>query len=221
MPGAPVNAEVRIGLRPIGNPMPLGFLALAAGTLTLSGLQLGWIPAGEGDAVALALVAFVFPLQLLASIFAFLGRDGAAAEGLGLLAGGWLTIGLVTLASPPGSTSNALGVFLLALAFVLLAPVLSAWPSKAVAAAVIGGAALRFLATAVYELSASGSWENVAGIVGVALFVLAAYAGLAMTLADANHGEGPLPLGRAEGGAPVGSDPTRKVEQEPGVRPQL
>jgi uncharacterized protein len=30
-------------LRPIGNPLPLGFLALAGGTLLVSGLQLGWL----------------------------------------------------------------------------------------------------------------------------------------------------------------------------------
>ena len=35
--------ETRIVLRPIGNPLPLGFLALAAGTLLVSGLQLGWL----------------------------------------------------------------------------------------------------------------------------------------------------------------------------------
>ena len=38
-----MSAAARIVLRPIGNPLPLGFLALAGGTLMVSGLQLGFI----------------------------------------------------------------------------------------------------------------------------------------------------------------------------------
>jgi uncharacterized protein len=38
-----VSAAARIVLRPIGNPLPLGFLVLAGGTLMVSGLQLGWL----------------------------------------------------------------------------------------------------------------------------------------------------------------------------------
>lgn len=209
----------RVFLRPLGNPAPLAFFALAAGTLTLSGMQLGWIPATEGKDVALVLIAFVFPLQLVAAVFAFLARDGAAGEGFGLLAGTWLAIGLVTIASPPGSTSNALGIFLLAVGLLLLAPAGASISSKKAATAVLACAALHFAVTGVYELSGSGAWENIAGIVGLALFALAAYAGLAMTLADVRHGAGPLPVGRG-GGHPLEVDPA-EVEHEPGVRPLL
>ena len=34
-----VEAAARIVLRPVGNPLPLGFLALAGGTLLVSGLR--------------------------------------------------------------------------------------------------------------------------------------------------------------------------------------
>jgi uncharacterized protein len=50
-------------LRPVGNPLPLGFLALAAGTVLVSGLQLSFIEPSEGKKVALILLAFVAPLQ--------------------------------------------------------------------------------------------------------------------------------------------------------------
>jgi uncharacterized protein len=213
--------DVRVVLRPVGNPLPLAFFALAVGTLTLSGMQLGWVPAKEGKDVALALIGFVFPLQLAAMVFAFLARDGAAAEAFGLLAGAWLVTGLVTITSPPGATSNALGLFLLAVALLLLAPAAASASSKAVAAAVLTGAALRFAVTGVYEFTASGGWEDVAGIVGLALFALAAYAGLAITLADARQGSGPLPVGRGEADRPVASAPTDHLDREPGVRPTL
>src|SRR3954453_958264 len=86
------RAEPRIVLRPLANPLPLGFLALAAGTLLLAGLQLGWLGAEEGQSVALALLAFVFPLQLIACVFGYLCRDVVAGTGMGVLSGAWLTI---------------------------------------------------------------------------------------------------------------------------------
>src|SRR5436190_20583815 len=96
-----VERATRIVLRPIANPLPLGFVALAAGTLLLSGLQLGWLQPAEGHTVALMLLAFVAPLQLIASIFGFLARDVVAGTGMGILAGTWLSISLVTRDQPP------------------------------------------------------------------------------------------------------------------------
>src|SRR5829696_3990791 len=57
---------VRVVLRPIGSPLALGFVALAAATLVVSGLQLRWVQPAEGGNVALILLGFVVPLQLLA-----------------------------------------------------------------------------------------------------------------------------------------------------------
>jgi uncharacterized protein len=92
-----VPRAARIVLRPIGNPLPLGLLALAAATLLVSGLQLGWLQPTEGSDVALILIAFVFPLQLLVAVFGYLGRDVVAGTGMGILAGTWLSVGLVKL----------------------------------------------------------------------------------------------------------------------------
>ena len=111
-PGVParrVSAPERIFLRPIGNALPLGFLALAGATLLVSGLQLAWLDPSQGKDVALVLVAFVFPLQLTTSVFGYLGRDFVAGTGMGILAGTWLSVGLITLTSAPGATSDALG----------------------------------------------------------------------------------------------------------------
>ena len=51
-----MNAAERVILRPVGNPLPLGFLALAAATLLVSGLQLGWVDSSQGKDVALVLI---------------------------------------------------------------------------------------------------------------------------------------------------------------------
>jgi succinate-acetate transporter protein len=214
----------RIVLRPMGNPLPLGFLALAAATLLVSGLQLAWLKPSDGQAVALILIAFVFPLQLLSSIFGFLGRDVVAGTGMGVLAGSWLSIALVSLTSPPATTSDALGLFLLAAAVAMLVSATAATTSKLVPAAVLATTALRFATTGAYQLTAGAAWKHVAGLVGLGLCALAVYESLAMALEDAVHRTS-LPLGRRRGGrdalAGEPSDQVASVEHAAGVRQQL
>jgi succinate-acetate transporter protein len=214
----------RIVLRPIGNPLPLGFLALAAATLLVSGLQLGWLDPSDGKAVALILIAFVFPLQLLASILGYLARDVVAGTAMAVLAGSWLSIALVALTSAPGSTSDALGLFLLISAISMLVSASAAATGKLVPAAVLATTALRFATTGAYQLSASSAWKHAAGIVGLVLCALAVYAALAMALEDAAR-RTRLPLGRR--GAGYGSlsggldEQLESIEHEAGVREQL
>jgi succinate-acetate transporter protein len=204
-----MTLEPRIMLRPLGNPLPLGFLALAGGTLLVAGLQLEWLQPTDGAQVGMILVAFVFPLQLVASVFGFLARDVVAGTGMGLLAGTWLSIGLITLTGQPGATSDTLGLFLLLAAIAMLVPASAAATGKLVAAAVLATTALRFATTGLYQLTAADGWKTTAGIVGLALCALAVYAALAMALEDASR-RTVLPLGRRAA-----------IDAEPGVREQL
>jgi len=204
--------EPRVVLRPIANPLPLGFLALAGGTLLVAALQLGWLAPTDGRSVALILIAFVAPLQLLTSILSYLARDVAAGTGMGILSGTWLAIALVTLDSPPGGTSDALGLFLMLSGVAMWVPASAAVASKLVPAAVLATAGLRFLITGAYELSNATPWERLAGVVGLILCALGVYAALAMALEDA-RGRTVLPLGRRGEARDAGS--------EAGVREQL
>lgn len=43
-----MDLSTRIVLRPLGNPLPLGFLALATATLLVGRQQLGWLPDTQG-----------------------------------------------------------------------------------------------------------------------------------------------------------------------------
>jgi uncharacterized protein len=219
-----VERAARIVLRPIGNPLPLGFLALAGATLVVSGLQLDWLQPADGKDVALILIAFVFPLQLLVAVFGYLGRDVVAGTAMGLLAGTWLSVGLVKLTSAPGSTSDALGLFLLVAAIAMLIPAAAAGSGKLIPLGVLATTALRFATTGLYELTASPTWQDIAGITGLALCALALYAALAMALEDAQR-ETSLPvlrrgLGRTslEGNL---NDQLAHIEKEAGVREQL
>src|SRR5215212_8211445 len=167
-----LRQRITISLRPIGAPTPIGLFGLAAATFALSGLQLGWVDPSEGKKVALVLVGFAFVAQLLAAIFSFLGRDGTVATAMSVLALTWLVVGLVLFRTPPGSTSDALGLFLIFSGTAMTMTGLTASTTKLVPAAVFLLAALRFFATAGYELSGASGWKTTAGVLGLALFAL-------------------------------------------------
>ncbi|MEI7033661.1 GPR1/FUN34/YaaH family transporter [Streptomyces pratensis] len=213
-----------VHVRPLASPLPLGFAGLACGTFMLAGLQLEWAPAVEGPAVGLVLLGFVFPLQFTAAVIGFLCRDGATATAMGVLSGAWLSLGLVTETSAPGSTSKAAGLLLLLTGVVLLVPVAAAGRGKPVASFVIALASVRFLTTGVYEVSGSSTWKTAAGIIGLVLAAAAVYAALALALED-QRGRAVLPTWRKGTGAKAfkGDWPTQiaSVSAEAGVRRQL
>jgi uncharacterized protein len=219
-----LERAARVVLRPIGNPLPLGFLALAAGTVLLSALQFGWLPTRDGRDVAIILVAFVVPLQLLAAIFGFLARDVVAGTGMGVLSGTWLSIGLVRLTSEPGTTSDPLGVLLLMSAICMLVPAAASASGKLVPMAVLLTTSLRFATAAAFELTADETWKGATAGVGLALAAIALYAAAAMAIEDAKR-QTVLPLGRRGAGAQSidgnFQEQLQRIEREAGVREQL
>jgi succinate-acetate transporter protein len=212
---------VRVVLRPLGNPLPLGFAGLAGATVTLSGEQLHWVPTALSPQVGLVLLLFAAPAQLVASILAFLARDAPAGAGIGVQAATWLTTGAILLTSPPGSRSPVLGLLLFVAAAGVLISGTAAASGKLVPAAVLLLTAVRFAVTGVYEYAGGTGWETTAGWLGVVLGGLALYAGLAADLADARH-RAVLPLlRRGRGRAAVEHGGPGPVGTEPGVREQL
>ncbi|MCW2999276.1 MAG: hypothetical protein JWN65_2825 [Solirubrobacterales bacterium] len=222
--GTPQVPATRVVLRPIANPLPLGLLALAGGTLIVSGLQLKWLQPTDGQQVALILLAFVVPLQLVSSVFGVLARDVVAGTGMGVLAGTWLAIALIRLTGEPGSTSDPLGLLLLVSGVALTTTVASAATGKVVVAAVLLTAAARFATTGMYELTAVDGWRHVSGIVGLVLCALGLYAALALVLEDGRR-QTVLPLGRrglaAESMHGTLAEQVQRVHHEAGVREQL
>lgn len=219
-----LRERVAIVVRPIGGPMAIGFFGLAAPTFVVAGLQLGWVEAAESKQVAIPLIAFAFVAQIVAAVFGLLARDGIAATAMATLALTWLVVGLTLWVSEPGSTSDALGLFLLFAAVAMTLCAGTASLTKLVPAAVFAVAALRFLLTGVYELTADELWEDSAGLVGLVLAALALYAALATVLEEA-LGRTVLPLGRRGEGktAIYGSllEQVGRTPNEPGVRTQL
>lgn len=213
----------RVFLRPLGSSIPLGLAGLTGASLVSSGLELGWIASSEQHQVGLILLAFAFPLQLVASVFAFLGRDGAVGTTLGVLAGTWLCTGLIQVSST-GSRSGALGLLLLAAAGLVAAGAVATASGKLAPALVFIVVALRFALIGLFELGASGGWRDVGGVVGLAVVAAAGYTMLALALEDAED-RTVLPVGRRGRGLEALHAPFDAqldgVEHEAGVRKQL
>jgi uncharacterized protein len=178
----PDGLAPRVFLRPIGSPLSLGMSALGIASLVQSGFDLRWVAPDQSAKVGLILLAVPFVLQLLASIFSYLARDGASGSALGVLATTWLAIGLVHLTSTSGSRSGALGLLLLASAGMLALASLSVGSAKPLPGTVFMIEAIRFALAGIYELGAAGAWRDAAGIVGLVVLGAAAYCALAFEL---------------------------------------
>jgi succinate-acetate transporter protein len=219
-----LESVTRVVLRPVGSPVPLGLFGLTAATWVLSAYQLGWIDVAEGKKVALVAIGFASVAQLVASIFAFLARDGVVATALGELALIWLVTGLVMWTLPPGAKSDALGFFLLFAGVTMVLTATSAAQAKLVPALVFATAGVRFFLGGIEQVTADEIWQDLAGIVGLALTGLAIYGAWAAELEDA-QGKTVLPLGRRGRGKEASELPlleqVRELDSEGGVKKQL
>ncbi|HEV8098217.1 MAG TPA: hypothetical protein VGP56_03655 [Gaiellaceae bacterium] len=215
--------QTRIMLRPIGSGLPLGFFSFGIGMLLLACQAIGWISVGGQRDVGLLLASFVFPLELVATVFAFLARDTLAATTLGLFTTSWLALGLAELTTPAGSTSVTLGIYLFGFSTAVLLLALLSTMGKPFFSALLGLAAVRMVIAGTYEVGGSKTLYHVAGGCALALAALAMYGGAALSLEDAGR-RGVLPLfrrGQAEESFAGYQAQLEQLEYEPGVRQQL
>ena len=217
------HEQTRIMLRPVGSGLPLGFFSFGIGMLLLGCQAIGWIPVGEQRDVGLLLASFVFPLELVATIFAFLARDTLGATTLGLFTTSWLALGLSELTSPAGSTSVTLGIYLFGFATAVLLLALLSTMGKPFFSVLLAIAAARMVLSGAYEVGGGKTLFHLAGGCGIALAALAMYGGTALALEDAKQRE-LLPLfrrGQAEASFDGFEAQLERLEAEPGIRPQL
>jgi hypothetical protein len=134
------------------------------------------------------------PLELVATVVAFLARDTFGATGVGLFTTSWLALGIGLMQSPPGSRSNAVGLFLLAFAAAALLAA-AAVMAKPFFTVLIGLGATRAALSGVWEIWGSTRADQIGGVIAAALCVLGLYGGIALLLEDAKQ-RAVLPLGR-------------------------
>jgi succinate-acetate transporter protein len=212
---------VRIFLRPFGSPLTIAMSGLAIASVVQSGLDLNWIALGQTKQVGLILVSVPFVLQLIACLFAYASRDGAAGAAVGVLAVSWLAIGLTHITSTPGSRSGALGLMLLASAAMLVFAAGAVGLSKPLVGAVFALAGARFAVTGIYELGANGTWQDAGGVIGLVVTGLAGYCSLAFEVEGQKHRPVLPTFRRGSGRAAVLGTPAEQVDGvsgEAGVR---
>jgi succinate-acetate transporter protein len=191
--------------------------------LLLGSSAIGWIPVSEQKEVGMLLIAFVFPLEFVAMLMAFLARDSLGATTLGLFTTSWLALGWLYKTSPPGSTSVTVGIYLFGFATVALLLAAMSVRAKPFFSVLLTLATTRMVLSGYYEVGGSVGWYRVAGGFGIALSVLALYGGVALGLEDAQQRE-LLPLfrrGAAQEAFSGYEKQLERLEAEPGVRQQL
>jgi succinate-acetate transporter protein len=187
-------------------------------------LSLGWLPVSESRGAYLILLTFVVPIQGVAAVFAFLSRDTAGGTILSLFGATWAALAVSGLTSPPGSTSSAVGTFLVADAVAIALLALAALVGNPAFTVILAVSCARFMLNGVYELTGSTHIERIAGGVGLFLCATAAYAGIAFLLEDAaQHPVLPM-LRHGPSRRTIESsfaDELGRLEREPGVRARL
>jgi succinate-acetate transporter protein len=177
-------AEVRIVVRPYATSLALGFFSFGIGMLLLGGIADGWLHPSDRHTVGLLLAAFVFPLELLSAVVAFLARDSFGATGLGLFSTSWLALGPADLQSSQGSLSRAVGLYELGFAFAIALLAVAAYSGKPLIAAILAVSAVRSALAGVHEWGGPSWAWTAAGRLAVAIFAAAMYGGLAFLLED-------------------------------------
>ena len=126
-------------------------------------------------------------LQLLASVFSYLVRDGAAGSAVGVLATSWLALGLVHVFSGRARPIGAVGLMLVAAGGVLALSAIAVSVVKPLPGFVFWRRLARFRLAGVYDLTAQSTWQQAAGVVGLVVTGLAAYCVLAFELEGQKH----------------------------------
>lgn len=219
----PNTANAAVFLRPLASPLSLGFLGLFYATTALAAVQLGWVPAGQMHTIAVGMLVFTVPVQLIACVYGFLSRDLVCATGMGVEAGIWAAVAASLLRSAPGTTSAGLALILVLGAIAVCMPAIGATNSKLLATLVLFTTAARWGTTAGYQASADDPWKTAAGALGLLLACLALYASLAFELED-QHRRSVLPTLRRGGATAMTGTFGEQIDQiqhEAGVRKHL
>ena len=217
------GVPVQIVLRPYASALPMAGFAFGVGNILYSALLLGWIPMAEARTVAVMLLAFAAPLELMPSVLAFLSRDGNGATAFGVFGAAWAVQGLALLQSGSTAPSPAAGVFLASLAAILAVLCAISFRGKPLLGSLLIVAILR---TACLSLSNFGyrHFERPGAVFGFTVAVFAFYGAFAFLHEDTQEKISPLTLrsgdARAAMEAPL-NEQLDPVSREVGVRKQL
>jgi hypothetical protein len=211
----------QVSLRPYASPLPLGFFSFAVGMVLLAGTGLGWLSTvADVRTTGILMAAFVFPIELIATLFALLARDTAVAAALGLYTTMWLALGLVTALNPAVQVSRPVGMLLGAFTVMLVPLTIMAAFGKVLVSVVLGISAIRAGFAAAYQLGGPQWTDRASGIGALVLLGLAVLAGTALLVEDL-RGNAAVPGRRGRSAAAVRASEPEASPAEPGIREQL
>lgn len=223
------GTQVRITLTPYASAMPLASFAFGIGNVLYSAFLFGWIPPSESLVLALILLAFVAPLELIPSVMAFLSRDTGGATAFAIFGASWIVQGLQLLVfGPPTHASPATGLFLacLALALAILAGI--TFPGKPLLGGLLVVAVARSTTAAITQfkpsLGVAAHLNPITASLGLVLAALAFYAAVAFLEEDVTGRISPLTFRTGQAKAAMEGkleDQVSALTREAGVRKQL
>ncbi len=223
MPKEEPAAQVRIVLRPYASALPLGCFSFAIGNALLSAFLLHWIPENEARLLAVMLLVFVAPLELIACAMAFLSRDTGAATAMGIFAAAWVVQGVQFMLF--GAALSAASGILLALLAVCLGMLTAiTFSGKPLIGILLVAATLRSAGAAGMQFGGGKLFTIVAAGFGFVVTLAAFYCGFALLVEDVQGSLHPLTgrTGAARDAMSGGLESQMgHIENEAGVRQQL
>ncbi len=217
-------SAVRIVVRPYASSLPLGAFAFGIGNMLLAAFALHWIPLSEKTTLAVILLAFVAPLELIPCIMAFLSRDSGASIAMGLFAAGWAVQGVQLIMADPMTPSICNGIFLLLLAVCLAVLAKVTFSVKPVIGVLLIVAVLRSVATGITQFGVHGALDIIAAMLDGMVGLLAFYCGAAFLIEDAKGKLLPMTFRRQDAKEAMDgrfSQQMKHIANEAGVRQQL
>ena len=178
------KSAVRIVVRPYASSLPLGAFAFGIGNTLLAAFALHWIPVAEKNSLAIMLLAFVAPLELIPCVLAFLARDSGGATAMGIFATGWAVQGIQLVTADPSTPSVSTGIFLMLLAVCLAILAVVTVSGKPIVGALLIVAILRSVAAGVGQFGVHGALDQTTAVLDGLVGLLAFYCGFAYLLED-------------------------------------
>ena len=219
------KAAIRVVLRPYASALPLGCFAFAVGNAMTSALYLHWIPTTDTRILAVILLAFVAPLELIPCVMAFLSRDTGGATAMGIFSAAWVVQGIVMLLTGPGNMSTAVGILLIFLAIFLAILAFATFSDKPLLGILLTIAMLRSIGASLMQFGAAGATGvAITAILGFMVTGFALYSGLGFLLEDIKQRPLAMTFRRGEAKAAFEGNVERQLGRalhEAGVRDQL
>lgn len=218
------QAITRVVLRPYASALPLGFFAFGVGNGLLSAFALHWIPVAEASVLAIMLLVFVAPLELIPCLMAFLSRDTGGATAMGIFSASWAVQGVLLMKANPSGLSPAVGIFLLLLAIFLLILAVVTFAGKPLLGVLLVIALLRSIGASLVQFGVGGNVDVITAALGLLLTAFSIYGGLGFLMEDVKQKPLAMTFRRGQAKAAMEGDlqhQLKRISTEAGVRQQL